>query len=119
MILVGEIMNSEESIRQSQNEGLAHQYKQETVRTLRAAGLVSLITGALLSSRIDTVQVDLSFNQQANRKDEDFLRARYVDLVATWQDQIDQENRRITEENRRRAIANDALPKPSVLLEPR
>lgn len=115
MVLAGEIMRSEESIGRSSG-GALNEDRLETARILRGAGFASLVAGALLTSRIDTVLVDLSFNQQANKREEDFLRARHKDLIGTWQYQIDRENQSITSENQKRRGANAALPPPSVSL---
>ena len=116
MILASEILDSEESIRRATNPSLSTIDNRVTYSALKGAGMTALLLGAALTSSIDTVHVDLSFNQQANQKDEEFLRARHVDLLKTWQRQIDQENKVIGAENERRSNANAALPKPSVRL---
>ncbi len=77
-------------------------------------GVAMLAAGAVLCTSIDTVHIDLSFNQQANQRDEEFLAGRYAEIMKTWQQQVDDENKAIEAENRRRAAANAALPPPVV-----
>lgn len=81
---------------------------------LRRGGALALLAGLAFNVRVDTVHVDMSYNQSVNARTIEALRARYADLARTWQRVVDDRNRSIEAENARRGSENALLPPPGI-----